>query len=157
MLNRDYAEMLQCLMKHSVEHLVVGAYALAGHGLPRSTGDIDIWVRPDPANAAKVYRALADFGAPLDHVSVETFTYPGVVFQIGVAPCRIDLLTKISGDIDFEEAWKDRLDCDLGGIALHVLGIDTLVKNKLAAARPKDLEDVRLLRRRIGKRGKTGQ
>jgi hypothetical protein len=74
MLNRDYAEMLQCLMKHGVEYLVVGAYALAGHGLPRSTGDIDIWVRPDPTNAAKVYRALADFGAPLDQVAVETFT-----------------------------------------------------------------------------------
>ncbi|WP_295582801.1 hypothetical protein [uncultured Lamprocystis sp.] len=83
---------------------------------------------------------------------METFKYPGVVFQIGVAPCRIDLLTKISGDIDFEEAWKNRLDCDLGGITLQVLGIEALVKNKLAAARPKDLEDVRLLRRRAERR-----
>jgi len=147
MLNRDYAEMLQCLEKHGVDHLVVGAYALAGHGLPRSTGDIDIWVRPDRANAARVYRALAEFGAPLSQVSVETFSYPGVVFQIGVAPCRIDLLTRISGDIDFDEAYMNRMDCALGGVALHVLGIEALIENKLAAGRPKDLEDVRLLRR----------
>ena len=97
MLNEDYKEMLQRLLDAGVEFLLVGAYALAAHGHPRATGDIDIWVRPSSGNARRVYIALAAFGAPLQDVTPQDFSHPDVVFQIGVAPRRIDIMTGISG------------------------------------------------------------
>ncbi|MCP5052845.1 MAG: nucleotidyltransferase family protein, partial [bacterium] len=83
MLNQEYREMLQLFEKYKVKYLIVGAYALAAHGYPRSTGDIDLWVKPESDNAKRVFRAMAEFGAPLVDVNEETFSYPGVVYQIG--------------------------------------------------------------------------
>ena len=120
---------------------MVGAYALAGHGLPRATGDIDIWIRPTRENAVRVWRALATFGAPLETLTLEDLATPGVFFQIGVPPWRIDILTAIDG-VEFEEAWRTRLDCMIDGIELSVLGRDALIRNKRAAGRPKDLADL---------------
>ncbi len=102
MLNEDYKEMLQCLSDAGVDLLVVGAFAMAVHGRPRATGDMDLWVVPARDNARKVYAALTRFGAPLDQVDETTFATPGVVFQIGVAPRRIDIL------LGFERSMRPR-------------------------------------------------
>jgi len=133
--------MLSELSARQAEFLVVGAYALAGHGLPRATGDIDIWIRPTSENAVRVWQALAAFGAPLETLTVDDLTTPGVFFQIGIPPRRTDILTAIDG-VEFEEAWQTRLDCLIDGIELPVLGRDCLIRNKRAAARPKDLADL---------------
>ena len=141
MLNQDFREMLSGLSAQQAEFLLVGAYALAGHGLPRATGDIDIWIRPTPDNAARVWRALAAFGAPLESLTIEDLTTPGVFFQMGVPPRRIDILTAIDG-VEFDEAWSTRLDCVIDGIRLPVLGREALIRNKRASGRPKDLADL---------------
>ena len=107
-MNRDFAEMLKALAAESVEFLVVGAYAVAGHGIPRATGDIDLWVRSTPANAARLWRALEQFGAPRSRVSPESFTQPDVVYQIGLPPNRIDFLTTIDG-VAFDDAWAEKV------------------------------------------------
>ncbi|MDQ3848955.1 MAG: hypothetical protein M3261_08385, partial [Thermoproteota archaeon] len=93
MLNPDFKDMLLCLKDEEVDFIVVGAYALAAHGFPRATGDIDIWVRNSSENAQKILSALMKFGAPISHLSKEDFTAPDVIVQLGVEPCRIDLLT----------------------------------------------------------------
>ena len=134
--------MLSELSAQNAEFLVVGAYALAGHGLPRATGDIDIWIRPSADNAARVWKALLEFGAPLESLTLEDLSTPGVFFQIGVPPRRIDILTAIDG-VEFEDAWQGRLECTLDdGIELPVLGRDHLICNKRASGRPKDLADL---------------
>ncbi len=129
-------------------------YALGQHGRPRATGDIDVWVEPTSENAARVFRALAAFGAPLGDISVEELASPGVVFQMGVEPFRIDILTAISG-VEFADAWPHRLDSLLGGQQVAVLGLEDLIRNKRASGRPKDLVDVATLERlktlRLGK------
>ncbi len=141
MLNRDFRDMLSELSAQRADFLLVGAYALAGHGLPRATGDIDIWIRPTPDNAVRVWRALVAFGAPLESLTLVDLTIPGVFFQIGVPPRRIDILTAIDG-VEFEEAWQTRLDCVIDGTELSVLGREALIRNKRAAGRPKDLADL---------------
>jgi hypothetical protein len=113
-LNPDFRDMLSALSEEKVEYLVVGAHALAVHGYPRATGDIDIWIRSSTANATRVYRALARFGAPLAGISEEDFEAPGSILQIGVAPRRIDLLTSISG-VDFDDAWGARIVAKVEG------------------------------------------
>src|SRR5437764_1559601 len=104
-LSRDFKEILSEFIAANVEFLVVGAYALAAHGLPRATGDIDIWVRPGAENAQKVLRALSAFGAPVSDLTERDFTSPNMVVQFGVEPCRIDILTSIDG-VEFDDAWK---------------------------------------------------
>ncbi len=146
MLNRDYNEMLQCLAAEGAEFLVVGAYALAAHGIPRSTADFDIWVNPTSDNSVKVYRALATFGAPLADVAPMDFAEEGVIFQIGVVPCRIDIITKISGEISFPEARSQAEVVQLDDGQMPILSLTHLLTNKLATGRPKDLEDVKLLK-----------
>jgi hypothetical protein len=140
-LNQDFREILSELSAHQAEFLVVGAYALAGHGLPRATGDIDIWIRPTAENAERVWRALAAFGAPLDTLTIKDLTTPGVFFQMGVQPRRIDILTAIDG-VEFEEAWLARHICNIDGLKLSVLGRSELIQNKRATGRPKDLADL---------------
>ena len=147
MINQDYKEILQCLEKHDVAFMLVGAYAMAAHGFPRSTGDIDIWVNPMDENSIRVYQALAEFGAPLSEISEQTFSYLGIVFQIGVAPCRIDILTRISGDIDFSEAYENCITTNIEGVVVKVLGIKDLIKNKESIGRAKDEDDVIALRK----------
>ena len=140
-MNRDFAEMLKALAAESVEFLVVGAYAVAGHGIPRATGDIDRWVRSTPANAARLWRALEQFGAPRSRVSPESFTQPDVVYQIGLPPNRIDFLTSIDG-VAFDDAWAEKVPCVVSGIAFNMLSLRHLVENKRATGRPQDLADV---------------
>jgi hypothetical protein len=140
-LNPDFRDMLSALNDAGTEYLIVGAYALAAYGMPRATGDIDIWIRPTPENAQRVWRALQTFGAPLSRISVEDFTTPDLVFQIGIAPRRIDILTSISG-VDFSEAWKARKSLEVASQFLNILSRHHLIVNKRAAGRPKDLADL---------------
>jgi len=125
MLNENFRDMLLALNDARVEYLIVGAYALAAHGSPRATGDIDIWVRPDPENAERVWSALVRFGAPIDQITVDDFAAPGVVFQIGLPPERIDVLTMISG-VDFHQAWNSRMVVEIDGMSVPVLGLREL-------------------------------
>ena len=148
MLNEDYKEMLQNLLDQKVEFLVVGAYALAAHGFPRATGDIDIWIKPDEKNSKKVYKALARFGAPINEIQEDEFSQPGLIFQIGVVPRRIDIITKIDA-VEFDEADSDKIFVDIDDLKIPVLSIDKLIKNKMATGREKDLLDAKLLKKRI--------
>ena len=148
MLNPDFRDMLSCLKDEGVDFIVVGAYALAAHGLTRATGDIDVWLRMSPDNARKVLRALAKFGAPTSDLSEEDFTIPTTVLQLGVAPGRIDLLTAIDG-VEFDEAAHDKVKIDVDGVEVFVLSKKDLLKNKLAAGRDKDLSDIVWLQKRL--------
>jgi len=141
MLNPDFKEMLSCLKEEEVDFIVVGAYALAAHGFPRATGDIDIWVRNSFGNAQKIMRALVKFGAPVSDLSEEDFTAPDVVVQLGVEPCRIDLLTGIDG-IEFEAAWPNRVGITVDDIEIDILSKEDLLRNKLATGRDKDQGDI---------------
>jgi hypothetical protein len=151
-LNPDFADLLRSLADSGVEFVVVGAYALSFHGAPRASGDIDIFVRPSPDNAAKIWRALFAFGAPLSAAGVvqADFEKPDLVYQIGLPPRRIDVLTSISG-VSFEEAWSTRAAATVEGRTIHFIGRDMYVRNKLAAGRPKDLADAARLSRSPGK------
>ena len=146
MLNPDYRDMLSALSAAGVEYLVVGAYALAAHGLPRATGDIDFWVRPTPDNADRVLEALREFGAPLHDLSREDLSRPGTVFQIGLPPRRIDLLTAIDG-VEFDSAWLGREMRDVDGLSIPVLSRTDLLRNKRSTNRPKDVLDAEWLER----------
>ena len=109
MLNEDYKEMLQNLLRNEVRFLVVGAYAMAAYGYPRATGDFDIWVDTTLENSQRIYKSVSDFGAPLAEITERTFTEKGIVFQIGVAPRRIDIITHIDG-VEFHNAYQDKED-----------------------------------------------
>jgi hypothetical protein len=113
MLNPDFKDMLSVFDEEEVEFLVVGAYAMAAHGAPRATGDLDFWIRPSEENAGRVIRALMRFGAPINEIAVEDFVTRDLVFQIGIEPNRIDLLTSIDG-VDFGEAWENRVTVEVG-------------------------------------------
>jgi len=136
--------MLSALSEAGAEYLLVGAYALAVHGHPRATGDIDIWVRPTPENAGRVLRAVARFGAPVRDLSATDLATPGTVFQIGVPPRRIDLMTSIDG-VEFDAAWTGRHQARVGDLDVPVIGRSDLVRNKRATGRPQDLADVAAL------------
>ena len=148
MLNPDFRDMLSCLKDEGVDFIVVGAYALAAHGLIRATGDIDVWLRNSPANAQKILRALARFGAPTSDLSEEDFTTPDTVLQLGVEPSRIDLLMEIDG-VDFDEAANGKMKVDVGGLEVFVLSKEHLLKNKLAAGRDKDRSDIAWLEKSL--------
>lgn len=141
MLNPDFRDMLSCLKDEEVEFIIVGAYALAAHGLPRATGDIDIWVRNSLLNAQRVLRALARFGAPVSDLSADDLTSPDTVLQLGVEPSRIDLLTGIDG-VEFDDAWKNKASVRIGDLEIYILSKADLLKNKLAANRDKDRSDI---------------
>jgi len=144
MLNEDYREMLHALSDEKVRFLLVGAYALAAHGYPRATMDIDIWVMPSPQNADAVLKPLRRFGAPLLNLTKEDLQEEGTVFQIGVAPRRIDIITAASG-LQFEEAYTRSLSVTIEGIEVRILSIDDIIRNKRASGRTKDLADAETL------------
>ena len=150
MLNPDFRDMLSCLKDEEVEFIIVGAYALAAHGFPRATGDIDIWVRNSPANAQKTIRALVKFGAPISSLSEKDFISPDIVVQIGVEPSRIDLLTGIDG-IEFDEAWENKVSVNVSGLKIYILSKADLLKNKLAASRDKDQADIAWLEKQFSR------
>ncbi len=138
--NPDYLDLAACLAAEKAEFLVVGAFALAEYGLPRATGDFDVLVRPTGDNAARVLSALRRFGAPLGGVTEGDLARPGTVFQIGVTPRRIAILTELSG-VAYDEAWANRLEREVHGRRLSFLGEETFIKNKRSSGRPKDLVD----------------
>lgn len=144
MLNEDYKEMLQALADEKAKFLLVGAYAMAAHGYPRATMDIDIWVMPSPDNADAVLRALKRFGAPLENLTRQDFQTNGTVFQIGVAPRRIDIITAASG-LQFEETFKRSISIDIEGIEVRIPCLDDLIRNKRASGRTRDLADAEAL------------
>jgi hypothetical protein len=146
LLNPDFRDMLSALSAEGAEFLLVGAYALAAHGLPRATGDMDIWIRRSEDNAWRVWRALQRFGAPLAELSVGDLQVPNLVFQIGVAPRRIDILTSIDG-VEFDEAWPDRKVVAVEGLSFAAIGRSHLIQNKRSVGRPQDLADVVWLER----------
>jgi hypothetical protein len=145
-MSSDFRDLLAEFNAHAVEFLVVGAHALAAHGLVRATKDLDVWVRPDPANAERVIAALAAFGAPLHDLTIDDLARPGLIFQIGVEPLRVDVITAIDG-VEFEEAWLDRLGVRFEDQPVSVLSRRHLIANKRAAGRDQDLVDARWLER----------
>jgi hypothetical protein len=143
-MNPDFVDLLLAFNAHEVRYLVVGAYALAAHGRPRATGDLDVWVEPEPANADRVLQALGAFGAPLTEVSAADFSRPGIVFQMGLPPGRIDVLTELTA-LTFGEAWPTRVAGVLGGVAVSFIGREAFIRNKRATGRARDLGDVESL------------
>jgi len=152
LLNPDFHDILSAFVSTDVEFLLVGAYALAAHGLPRATGDIDLWVRCNLENARRVMKALAQYGAPLSDISTQDFTTPGMVVQIGVSPRRIDILTQIDG-VTFDEAWADHIEAQVNGLRIPVISRENLIRNKRMTGRAKDRADASRLERRKGPGG----
>ena len=144
MLNEDYRDMLHALSDEKVKFLLVGAYALAAHGYPRATMDIDIWVMPSPENADAVLRALRRFGTPLQKLTREDLQKDGTVFQIGVAPRRIDIITAATG-LQFEETYRNSISINIEAVEVHIPSINDLIRNKRATGRTKDLADAETL------------
>ena len=142
----DFRDLLAALAAAEVRFLVVGAHALAAHGVPRATGDLDIWVEPTPANATRVWQALTRFGAPLQslHLAESDFVTLDQVVQLGLPPFRIDLMTSISG-VEFADAWTGCLSGTLFEVPVAFIGREAFIRNKRASGRPKDLEDIRSL------------
>jgi hypothetical protein len=140
-VNPDFRDILSAFSAEGVEFVVVGAYALAAHAVPRATGDIDLWVATTGENPRRVRRALIRFGAPVESLTEDDLRRPDLIFQVGVAPQRIDVLTSIDG-VEFADAWADRIVADLGGIAVPVLSREHLIRNKRASGRPQDLADL---------------
>ncbi|MFO8053098.1 MAG: hypothetical protein R6U54_03965 [Candidatus Omnitrophota bacterium] len=146
MLNKDYKEILQILLNNEVQFLIVGAYAMGAYGYPRATGDFDIWVKTSAENSKKIYKSLSDFGSPLKDITENTFTEEGIVFQIGVAPRRIDIITHIDG-VNFQEAYKTRKNIKIEGLNIPFISEDDLIKNKQSTGRPKDKLDANNLKK----------
>lgn len=140
----DFVDLIRTFNEHQVDYLIVGAHALAAHGHVRATKDLDVWVRPDPENAKRVFTALAVFGAPLDQVSIDDFSQRGTIFQIGVDPLRIDIITSVSG-LEFADAVSDCVATHFGGLPTHVLSKRALITNKTASGRKQDLADLERL------------
>jgi len=145
-LNEDFLDFLTALQSAGARFLVVGAHAMAVHGVPRATGDLDIWIERDPANADRVWRALGLFGAPAEALGVSRLDLekPNIVIQIGLPPRRIDLLTDITG-VAFSEAWENRVTHAIGEVGVPFLGRAMLLRNKRATGRLKDLADLESL------------
>ena len=144
MLNEDYRDILQAFVDEKVRFLLVGAYALAAHGYPRATMDIDLWVMPSPDNADAVLRALGRFGAPLHNLTKSDLEKDGTVFQIGVAPRRIDIITTASG-LQFESAFRNSIAVDVEGMEVRIPSVSDLIRNKRATGRTKDMADAEAL------------
>ena len=143
-VQKDFKELLELFNGHNVEYMIVGAYALAYHGAPRFTGDIDIFIHPSPENAQKILSALADFGFGSMNLKIEDFKNPNSVVQLGVPPVRIDIITSITG-VDWEEADKGKIEGLYGDVPVYFLGREQYIANKRAVGRKKDLADIESL------------
>ena len=143
-IQKDFKEFFALFNAHKVEYVIVGGYALAFHGAPRYTGDIDVLVRAEEANATRILAALSDFGFSELDLSVNDFSDPDRVLQLGMPPVRIDILTSLTG-ITWQEASTDTLDLDYGGIPVRVVGREALLANKRATGRAQDLADIEAL------------
>lgn len=151
----NFRDMLHALSAERVEYLLVGGYAMGVHGFRRATADVDFWIRPTPENAARVLRALAAFGAPLMGLTTTDLVTPRTIFQIGVPPERIDLLTSVSG-VEFDDAWAHRISASVDGVEVPVIGRAALVRNKRASGRAKDRIDLDWLDRHPPTPGSPG-
>ena len=140
MLNQDFKEILSAFIVEKVEFLIVGGYAMAFHGYVRATGDIDLWIRLSDENAERVWRALQTFGAPLFDLNIEDLKTSGMVFQIGVVPSRIDIITQIDG-VEFEDAWREHKTIEIENLRIPVIGKNQLLVNKQSTGRIKDRTD----------------
>jgi hypothetical protein len=140
-MNPHFVEILRAFRDEGVEHLVIGAHALAVHGHVRATLDIDLWVRPTRDNALRTWRALERFRAPLSKMKLDDFAEPEVLYQIGMPPSRIDIMTSVTG-LDFAAAWPNRVMATFGDVEAPVLGLDDMRTAKRAAGRLKDLADL---------------
>jgi hypothetical protein len=151
--NEDFVDVVAALTEERCDFVIVGAHALAAHGAPRATGDLDVFVRPDLENAHRVYRALARFGAPVAAHGVvpADFTRPGTVYQMGLPPRRIDVMTELSG-VTFDEAIADAVVGHLGPHEVRCIGLEAMLKNKRASGRTKDLADAEVLEHILARR-----
>ncbi|HKR11435.1 MAG TPA: hypothetical protein VJT15_05220 [Pyrinomonadaceae bacterium] len=143
-MNPDFKELLLAFNARGVEYLIVGAHALAAHGHVRATKDPNLWVRPETSNAQKALQALSDVGAPLNDLTPDGLSRKETIFQIGLPPLRIDIITNIDG-VEFAEAWPDRLETLFGGVPAYVISRHHLITNKKTTARLQDLADVQQL------------
>ena len=143
----DFIDFIELLNKHQVEYLVVGAHALAFHGRPRHTGDLDIWIRPSLENASKLVKTINDFGFGSLGLTVEDFIKENYVTQLGYPPLRIDILNSISG-VFFEEAYLHKINGEIEGMAISFISVQDFIKNKKASGRSKDFADIELLKKR---------
>ncbi len=128
-MNQDFVDLLRAFVAHDVRFLIVGAYTLALHGRPRATGDLDVWIDATPDNAPRVMQALAAFGAPMSQIAEGDFSRSGIVYQLGVPPGRVDILTELTG-LKFDEAWPGRIRHDFGGVPVDFIGRDAFLRNK---------------------------
>ena len=142
--------MIDCLIAEGSEFLIVGGYAMAVHGYIRATGDLDIFVNPEHSNAERVYRALVRFGAPLKDISSDDFKVPGTVYQMGLPPFRIDIITMIEG-VRFDEALRESLRVGNDDTKIPFLSLKHLIANKLATGRGKDTLDAKEMKRLLPK------
>jgi hypothetical protein len=143
-MNKDFSEFIESLNSNHVDYVIVGGYAMAFHGVPRYTGDIDFLVRVSPENAARLERSLIAFGFGSAGITANDFLQPGRVVQLGFPPFRIDIVTSISG-VDFDELWDRRIASELDGVPVHFIDRDSFIKNKRAAGRAKDRADLEAL------------
>jgi hypothetical protein len=141
---KDLKEFIESLNSHEAEYIVVGAHALAFHSRPRYTGDIDLWLRPTPENAARIEQVLVQFSFASLGLKAADFLSPERIVRLGIAPNRIDLLTSLTG-VTFDEAWKQRVPGELDGIPVAFLSREMLIKNKRATGRIQDAADVETL------------
>ena len=147
-MNRDFRELLECFARHDVRFLVVGGWALAAHGIPRLTKDLDLWIWPEAGNAQRTLAALDEFGFGGLGLTTQDFQTVDTVVQLGYPPNRVDILTTPTGVV-FEPCWRGRLEVDLDGIVVPFIGVEGLIANKRATARPQDLVDVQSLEERL--------
>lgn len=143
-IQQDFKELLELLNAHKVEFIIVGAYALAFHGAPRFTGDIDILVKPDPENAVKILAALKEFGFGSLDLTESDFKEPDKVIQLGLAPVRVDLITSLTG-IPWQKAFSGKVKGNFGDVYVYYLGKKELLANKRALGRKKDQADIEAL------------
>ena len=140
-LDKDFNEFVELFLEHNVRFLIVGGYALAAHGLPRATGDLDAWVWVNPENAQNIMRALNAFGFQNLSLTESDFSKEDSIIQLGYPPFRIDILTSIDG-VAFDQAWEKKIVVELNGMNVPFIGRDDLITNKKAAGRPQDIADV---------------
>jgi len=143
-LNKDWREFIELLNAEKVDYLIVGASAMALHGIARLTGDIDFLIRPDHETAEKVVQVLKKFGFASLGVEPEHFLKPDSFVQLGYVPRRIDIMNTISG-VSFEEAWESKVSVKMEDLPVYVLDRPLLIRNKRAVGRPKDLLDLQIL------------
>jgi hypothetical protein len=143
-LQKDLREFIESLNSHHVEYLIVGAFALGFHGVPRSTGDIDVLVRRSPENASRIEAVLVDFSFASLGLTAADFINADQVIQLGHPPNRVDLLTSITG-VEFDEAWAERVAANLHGVPVHFISRQCLIRNKQATGRTQDLADLEAL------------